>query len=139
MPSIPGAARLDAGSGASDRTHVGSNAASRRESTGAYRRSEYPPHFLVRTVTTAGMIRFQGRLVHPAIPLVDQLIGLAETDDDIRAIYFDAVLIGTMDERDRNRARVTPQECYPCCRTLFLPIYPAVHHDQTSVGRNQWM
>jgi transposase InsO family protein len=70
----------------------------------AYRRRlppiEYPRHFLVKKVTTAGTIRFQRRLIYLANSLVDQPIGLEETDDGIWAIYFNTVLIGTMDERD---------------------------------------
>lgn len=61
---------------------------------------EYPGHFLVKKVTTAGTIRFQHRVVYLANALVDQLIGLEETNDGIWAIYFNTVLIGTMDERD---------------------------------------
>jgi transposase InsO family protein len=73
---------------------------SRRE----YRRRlppiEYPGHFLVKKVTTAGTFRFQHRLIYLANSLVDQSIGLEETDDGLWAIYFNTVLIGTMDERD---------------------------------------
>jgi len=61
---------------------------------------EYPGHFLVKKVTTAGMFRFQHRLIYLANALVDQRIGLEETDDGLWAIYFNTVLIGTMDERD---------------------------------------
>lgn len=61
---------------------------------------EYPGHFLVKKVTTAGTFRFQHRLIYLANALVDQPIGLEETDDGIWAIYFNTVLIGTMDERD---------------------------------------
>lgn len=61
---------------------------------------EYPPHFLVKKVTTGGTIRFQRRLIYLANSLVDQPIGLEETDDGIWTIYFNTVLIGTMDERD---------------------------------------
>jgi len=61
---------------------------------------EYPAHFLVKKVTTGGTIRFQRRLLYLANSLVDQHIGLEETDDGIWAIYFNTVLLGTMDERD---------------------------------------
>jgi transposase InsO family protein len=61
---------------------------------------EYPGHFLVKKVTTAGTFRFQRKLLYIANSLVDQPIGLEETDDGIWAIYFNTVLIGTMDERD---------------------------------------
>ena len=61
---------------------------------------DYPGHFLVKKVTTAGTFRFQHRLIYLANALVDQPIGLEETDDGLWAIYFNTVLIGTMDERD---------------------------------------
>lgn len=60
----------------------------------------YPGHFLVKKVTTGGTIRFQRRLIYLANSLVDQPIGLEETEDGIWRIYFNTVLIGTMDERD---------------------------------------
>ncbi|MDQ3698747.1 MAG: hypothetical protein M3373_12110 [Gemmatimonadota bacterium] len=58
---------------------------------------EYPGHFLIKKVTTAGTFRFQRRLIYIANALADQPIGLEETDD---GIYFNTVLIDTMDERD---------------------------------------
>ena len=44
---------------------------------------EYPAHFLVKKITTAGTFRFQDRLLHLANALVDQHIGLEQTDDGI--------------------------------------------------------
>lgn len=70
---------------------------------------EYPGHFLVRKVTTAWTIRFQRRLIYLADSLVDQPIGLEETDDGSWMIRFNTVLVGTMDARRWYRARVTPQ------------------------------
>lgn len=61
---------------------------------------EYPGHFLVKQVTTGGTFRFQNRLLYLANSLVDQRIGLEETDDGIWAIYFNTVLLATFDERD---------------------------------------
>jgi hypothetical protein len=61
---------------------------------------EYPLHFLVKRVTDAGTFRFQKRLLYIANSLVDQHIGLEETDDGIWAIYFNTVLLATLDERD---------------------------------------
>ena len=61
---------------------------------------EYPGHFLVKRVTDAGTFRFQHRLVYIANALVNQHIGLEETDDGVWAIYFNTVLIATLDERD---------------------------------------
>jgi putative transposase len=61
---------------------------------------EYPGHFLVKRVTDAGTFRFQRRLLYIANALVDQHIGLEETDDGVWAIYFNTVLLATLDERD---------------------------------------
>ena len=61
---------------------------------------EYPGHFLVKRVTNAGTFRFQQRLLYIANALVNQHIGLEETDDGVWAIYFNTVLLATLDERD---------------------------------------
>jgi putative transposase len=61
---------------------------------------EYPGHFLVKRMTDAGTFRFQQKLLYIANALVDQHIGLEETDDGVWAIYFNTVLIATLDERD---------------------------------------
>lgn len=60
----------------------------------------YPLHFLVKKVTAAGTFRFGPRLLYLANSLVDQHIGLEETDDGVWAIYFNTVLLATLDERD---------------------------------------
>lgn len=61
---------------------------------------EYPGHFLVKKITTGGTFRFHRKLLHIANALVDQHIGLDETEDGRWAIYFNTILIATMDERD---------------------------------------
>jgi len=61
---------------------------------------EYPGHFLVKKVTTGGTFRFQHKLLYIANSLVDQQIGLEETDDGVWSIYFNTVLLATLDERD---------------------------------------
>ena len=61
---------------------------------------EYPRHFLIKKITDAGTFRFHKYLLHPANALVDQHIGLAETDDGVCSIYFTTVLRATLDERD---------------------------------------
>jgi transposase InsO family protein len=61
---------------------------------------EYPGHFVVKKVTTGGTFRFRTRLLYLANAMVDQLIGLEETDDGIWAIHFNTVLLATFDERD---------------------------------------
>ena len=61
---------------------------------------EYPGHFLVKTITTAGTFRFGKRLIYVANALTNQRIGLEETDDGVWSIYFHSVLLATLDERD---------------------------------------
>lgn len=60
----------------------------------------YPPHILVRTITTGGTFRFGKRRLYVANALTNQRIGLEETDDGLWAVYFHTVLLGTFDERD---------------------------------------
>jgi hypothetical protein len=47
-----------------------------------------------------GTFRFQQQLLYIANALVNQHIGLEETDDGVWAIYFNTVLVATLDERD---------------------------------------
>jgi putative transposase len=61
---------------------------------------EYPAHFLVKKITTGGTFRFRHRLLYLANAMVDQHIGLEETDDGIWGIHFNTVLLATFDERD---------------------------------------
>ena len=61
---------------------------------------EYPLHFLKRRVTAGGTFRFGDKLLYLANSLVNQEIGLEETEDGIWSIYFNTVLIATLDERD---------------------------------------
>jgi hypothetical protein len=61
---------------------------------------EYPAHFLVKKITTGGTFRSQHKLLYLANAVVDQHIGLEETDDGIWAIHFNTVLLATFDERD---------------------------------------
>jgi len=61
---------------------------------------EYPGHFVVKKVTTGGTFRFRDRLLYLARAMVDQTIGLEETDDGVWAIHFNTVLLATFDERD---------------------------------------
>ena len=49
---------------------------------------------------SAGASRFQRRVLYIANSLVDQHIGLEETDDGIWSIYFNSILLATLDERD---------------------------------------
>ena len=61
---------------------------------------EDPLHCLVKNVADAGTFRFQRRLPYIANSLVDQHIGLEETDDDIWSIDFNTVLLATINKRD---------------------------------------
>ena len=61
---------------------------------------DYPGHFLVKTITTAGTFRFGKRIVYLANALTNQKIGMEETDDGLWSIYFHSVLLATFDERD---------------------------------------
>ena len=61
---------------------------------------EYPRHFLVKTITTAGTFRFGKRLIYLANALTAQRIGMEETADGLWALYFHSVLLATFDERD---------------------------------------
>jgi putative transposase len=57
-------------------------------------------HFLIKHVTDASTFRFQQRLLYIANALVNQHIGLEETDDGVWATYFKTVLLATLDELD---------------------------------------
>jgi transposase InsO family protein len=61
---------------------------------------EYPPHYVVKKITTGGTFRFHYKLLYIANSLVNQYIGLEEVDDGLWSIYFNTVLIATLDERD---------------------------------------
>ena len=61
---------------------------------------EYPGHFVVKKITTGGTFRFHYKLLYVANSLVNQHIGMEETDDGVWSIYFNTVLIATLDERD---------------------------------------
>jgi transposase InsO family protein len=61
---------------------------------------EYPGHYLVKKITTGGTFRFRSRLLYLANSMVDQLIGLEETDDGEWTIWFNGVLLATFDERE---------------------------------------
>lgn len=61
---------------------------------------EYPGHFLVKKITTGGTFRFRNRLLYLANAMVDQPIGLEETEDGVWSIWFNTVLLATFDEHD---------------------------------------
>lgn len=61
---------------------------------------EYPGHFLVKRVTNAGTFRLKHKLLFIANALKQHHIGLDETGDGIWSIYFGAVLLAKVDERE---------------------------------------
>ena len=73
---------------------------SRRAYPGTLPPIEYPGHFRVKRVTNAGTVRLKKRLVFIANSLKQLPIGLEEVADGIWSIYFCAVLLGRIDERD---------------------------------------
>jgi hypothetical protein len=74
--------------------------ASSRSSTGTLPPIEYPGHFLVKRITSAGTFRFKHRLLFPSHALEPHPIGLEEVDDGVWSIRFCGVLLGRVDERD---------------------------------------
>ena len=54
---------------------------------------------MVKKITTGGTFPFQHKLLYLANAMVDQHIGLEETDDGIWAIHFNTGLLATFDER----------------------------------------
>ena len=61
---------------------------------------QYPGHFVVKHVTRAGTIRLRHKLIFIARALKHLDVGLEEIGDGIWAIYFNTVLLATVDERD---------------------------------------
>jgi putative transposase len=59
---------------------------------------EYPGHFLVKRVTSAGTIRFKYHLVFLAHALKGHQVGLEETDDGVWSVSLGQVLLGKLDE-----------------------------------------
>lgn len=61
---------------------------------------EYPGHYRVKKITTGGTFRFGNRVLYLANALTGELVGLDEVDDGIWHLFFNTVLIATLDERD---------------------------------------
>lgn len=61
---------------------------------------EYPGHYVVKRVTHAGTVRLKHKLIFITSALKYLDIGLEETGDGIWSIYFNTVLLATVDERD---------------------------------------
>lgn len=62
---------------------------------------QYPGHFEVRTVRTAGEIKWQGELLYVSDALAGEQIGLEEVEEDQWAVYFGEVLIARFDGQER--------------------------------------
>jgi putative transposase len=61
---------------------------------------EYPGHFTVKKITTGGTFRFANRVLYLANALTGELVGMDEVDDGVWHIFFNTVLIATLDERN---------------------------------------
>jgi putative transposase len=61
---------------------------------------EYPGHFEVRRVSRAGTFRFKHRQLFLSDTLLEEWIGLEETEDGIWSLYFYDVLLARLDERE---------------------------------------
>lgn len=70
-----------------------------RAYTGVLPPLEYPGHFVVKRVTTAGTFWFKDRLLFISKALQHHQIGLDETSDGIWSIYLNTVVLGRLDER----------------------------------------
>lgn len=62
---------------------------------------EYPGHFVVKRVTSAGTVRLGRHLLFVATALKHLELGLEEIGDGIWSLYFSTVLLGRVNERDR--------------------------------------
>ena len=60
---------------------------------------DYPSHFVVKRVTSAGTIRFKHKLLFLASALHTHHVGLDESSDGIWSVYLGQVLLGHIDER----------------------------------------
>ena len=76
------------------------SAASSRRTPSRGCRPSVPGAFPRQEGHDGGTFRFGAKLLYFANTLTDQHVGLEETDDGIWAIYFNTVLIATLDERE---------------------------------------
>ena len=63
-------------------------------------RYEYPQHFLTRTVSSKGSVRFKGPGVYISQALTGRTVGFEEVDDGIWNLYLDDRILARLDERD---------------------------------------
>jgi putative transposase len=71
-----------------------------RKYSGKIEPYEYPGHFQIKRVTSAGTIRLRDRLVFISSTLAAHLIGLEEINTGLWSVYFCNVLLARIDERD---------------------------------------
>lgn len=57
-------------------------------------------HFVVKKIATGGTFRFRRKLLYLANAMVDQHIGLEESDDGVWNLFFNTVPLATLDEKD---------------------------------------
>jgi len=62
---------------------------------------EYPPHYLVRSVHTAGTIKWEGRQIWLSDTLVGQQVALEPIDNDRWLIRFSTIPLAVLDNRLR--------------------------------------
>jgi len=61
---------------------------------------EYPGHYVVRLVGSAGTIGFRNRQLFLSRALEDEYVGLEESGDGVWSVLFSNVLLGKFSERD---------------------------------------
>lgn len=61
---------------------------------------EYPGHYVVKTLTHQGSMRFKDKVIFVSTALKLLPVGLEETDDGIWSVHFNHVLLAKIDERD---------------------------------------
>lgn len=71
-----------------------------RKYSGKIEPYEYPGHFQIKRVTSAGTIRLRNRLVFISSTLAAHLIGLEEINTGLWSVYLHNVLLARIDERD---------------------------------------
>ena len=116
----------------------------------------YPGHFEIRRVASDGCISWR-QPVFLTETLAGQLVGFEEVDDGLWTLYFGSIPLARFDERRRRaspaapdhggapaddvraRLKAKPNEktsinCYPCPRTILLPMCPAVPAGDSGFG-----
>jgi putative transposase len=105
----------------------------------------YPDDYQLRRVRSRGEIKWQGELVYISEALINEVIGLVETDDGDAKVCFGPMKLGLLDGvslkllrpdqapsstvgREGHPPRAPPSQtrkkCHPSCRSKVLPIIP---------------